>query len=177
MAAGIIGLLAEAAILDKEDELAIALFQEAIELFAGDITVPAMYCRLGDILARLSRFDEAEKAYLSILVIDSDHAPAWVGLSKLSLIRGNAEEAVDHATRAVSLIHVYPEAHLRLGEALVAANREEDAGTALEVCAMLAPGLYKCNELLAKLKQQLGHGDAEIYASRAKTIRLLKRGY
>jgi cytochrome c-type biogenesis protein CcmH/NrfG len=77
----------------------------------------------------------------------------------------------------VSLLHVYPEAHLRLGEALLAANRVEDAVTALEVCAMLSPGMPKCINLLAKLKRQLGHNDADLYIMRAKAIRLLNRGY
>jgi tetratricopeptide (TPR) repeat protein len=173
----VIGLLAEAAMIEEDYEQAIDHFLEAIALSSGKTTSPATFCRLGDTFVRLSRYEEAEKAYQDILEIDSDHAPAWVGLSKLSLIRGNAEEAVDHATRAVSLIHVYPEAHLRLGEALVAAKREEDAVIALEVCAMLAPGFYECHALLANLKQRLGHSDADFFASRAKAIRVLNRGY
>jgi tetratricopeptide (TPR) repeat protein len=132
---------------------------------------------LGDALIRLERYEEAKKSYRDILAIDPDHAPGWLGLAKLSLQRGDAENAVDHATHAVSLIHVYPEAHLRLGEALLAAKREEDAVTALEVCATLAPGMPKCVSLLAKLKTRLGHDDAQIYTSRAKAISLLNRGY
>lgn len=173
----VIGLLAEAAMIEKDYEYAVQLFQEIINSFAGDPTIPAMYCRLGEALIRLSRYEEAEKAYRDILEVDSDHAPGWLGLAKLSLNRGDAEEAIDHATHAVSLMHVYPEAHLRLGEALMAAGREEDAVTALEVCATLNPGMPRCINLLAKLKQQLGHNDAELFISRAKAIRLLHRGY
>jgi predicted AlkP superfamily phosphohydrolase/phosphomutase/tetratricopeptide (TPR) repeat protein len=173
----VVGLLAEAAILDEDDEQAVALFQEAISLFTSECTVPAMYCRLGDALARLERYDEAEAAFQEVLDIDADHAPAWVGLSKLSLTAGDSQKAVDYATQAVSLIHVYPEAHLRLGEALIAADRKEDAVIALEVCAMLSPRLYRCIELLARLKHQLGHDDAAIYIDRARACRLLKRGY
>jgi tetratricopeptide (TPR) repeat protein len=171
-------LLAEAAVLDGELEQALLLFQKAIELFSdGSNTVPTIYCRLGDTLMRLRRYSEAQHAYQTILDIDGDYAPAWVGLSRLAYKLGNMEDAVDNATHAVSLMHVYPEAHLRLGEALIAANRVEDAVTALEVCAIQSPGLYRCNALLAKLKQQLGHTDAQIYASRAKAIRLLRQGY
>jgi len=173
----VIGLLAEAAMLEEDYELAAQLFQEIVGSFKTGEIVPAMYCRLGDVLTRLSRYEEAESAFRDILEIDSDHAPGWLGLAKLSLRRGDAEEAIDHATHAVSLMHVYPEAHLRLGEALLAANREEDAVTALEVCAMLSPGMPKCISLLAKLKQQLGHNDAELFVSRAKAIQLLERGY
>ena len=98
-------------------------------------------------------------------------------MAKIALQRGDAEAAIDHATHAVSLIHVYPEAHLRLGEAMIAADREEDAVTALEVCASQAPGMPKCIALLAKLKRKLGHTDAEFFESRAKAITLINRGY
>jgi len=175
--ATVIGLLAEAAMIEEDYELAVQLFQEIVGSLQDGLTIPAMYCRLGDALTRLSRYDEAGKAYRDILEIDPDHAPGWLGLAKLALKRGDAEEAVDHATHAVSLLHVYPEAHLRLGEALLAANRVEDAVTALEVCAMLSPGMPKCINLLAKLKRQLGHNDADLYIMRAKAIRLLNRGY
>jgi tetratricopeptide (TPR) repeat protein len=173
----VVALLAEAAFLDEDYEQAVELFHEAIDLSANDTIVPAMYCRLGDTLTRLCRYDEAARAYQAILDIDSDHAPAWVGLSKISLKFGDAEQAVEYATRAVTLVHVYPDAHLRLGEALIAAKRESDAVTALEVCSLLAPDWLRCARLLADLKQRLGHADAEFYASRAKALLLKKRGY
>jgi predicted AlkP superfamily phosphohydrolase/phosphomutase/tetratricopeptide (TPR) repeat protein len=173
----VVSLLAEAAIIEEDFEQAISLLLEAIELSTEKTIIPAIHCRLGDTLARTKRYDEAEKAYLDILEIDSDHAPAWVGMSKIALQRGDADQAVDHATRAVSLIHVYPEAHLRLGEALIAAERFEDAVTALEVCATQSPGTRKCIGLLARLKNTLGHSDAGYYAERAKMLRLLERGY
>lgn len=173
----IIALLAEAAIIEEDYEQAIALFQEAVASFVGETTIPAIYCRLGDTLTRLSRYDDAEKAYQDVLKLDPDQAPAWVGLSRIALKRGDTDAAVDYATHAVSLIHVYPEAHLRLGEALIAAKRKEDAVIALEVCARLAPGLYNCHALLANLKRQLGHDDAEFFVSRARAIRVRQRGY
>jgi predicted AlkP superfamily phosphohydrolase/phosphomutase/tetratricopeptide (TPR) repeat protein len=173
----VIGLLAEAAILDEDDEEAVRLFREAISLFEKDSPVSAIYCRLGDTLARLERYDEADRAFHQILEIDPDHAPAWVGLSKLSIRTGDFLKAVEFATHAVSLIHFYPEAHLRLGEALAAADRKEDAVIALEVCATLSPMLPRCIDLLANLKHELGHSDAEMYAERAKACQLLKRGY
>ncbi len=173
----VVGLLVEAAMLEANYALAVDLLQEIIETFHEGITIPAIYCRLGDALILLQRYEEAEKSYQDILEIDPDHAPGWLGLAKISLQRGDNEEAIDQATRAVSLMHVYPEAHLRLGEALFAAKREEDAVTALEVCATLAPGMSRCVKLLSKLKKRLGHDDAEIYASRAKALQLLERGY
>jgi tetratricopeptide (TPR) repeat protein len=173
----VIGLLAEAAMLEEDYEQAIQLLLEAIDASTGKTLLPATFCRLGDTLARLHRFEEAEKAYQDILEIDSDHAPAWVGLSKIALQLGNVEQAIDCSIRAVSLIHVYPEAHFRLGEALIAAKRFEDAVTALEVCTTLSPGFLGSVEHLARLKRKLGHSDADFYASRAKTLRVLKRGY
>ena len=173
----VLSLLAEAAMIEQDYDLAVTLLREIIDSFQGGVTIPAIYCRLGDALLQLSRFEEAENSYRDILEIDPDHAPGWLGLAKIALQRDDAEAAIDHATHTVSLIHVYPEAHLRLGEALVAAGREEDAVTALEVCASLAPGMPQCIALLAKLKKQLGHADADFFDSRAKSISLLNRGY
>ncbi|MEM8946554.1 MAG: alkaline phosphatase family protein [Planctomycetota bacterium] len=170
-------LLVEAAMIEEDYELAVSLLHEIIDSFAGGVTIPAIYCRLGDALSLQARFDEAEKSYREILDIDADHAPGWLGLAKIALQRDNAEEAIDHASHAASLIHVFPEAHLRLGEALAAAGRNEDAVTALEVCASQAPRMPKCIALLAKLKRQLGHEDAELFESRAKAISLINRGY
>lgn len=165
-----ISLLAEAAILDKDDRVAIALYTEAIALEKSGSPSAATFCRLGDAWSRLDDLDASEAAYRDGLLIDADYAQLWVGLSKIALRRGDATKAVEHAIHAVSLMHVYPEGHLRLAEALAAAGRQEDAVVAAGVCLRMAPRMRPCIELLARLKEQLDHDDASFFAIRARGL-------
>lgn len=170
-----VSLLAEAAMITHDYEQAAELYRELIgEGIAGSEALSA-HCRLGDALVRLDDRDGAELEYKRGLTYDPDYAPAWVGLSKLAVHRGDMDEAVDHATHAVSLVHAYPKAHFQLGRALVAAGRLEDAVTAFTVCASMAPGLLPCIQQLANLKQKLGHPDAQKYVLQASTLRMRER--
>jgi tetratricopeptide (TPR) repeat protein len=171
----LISLLAEAAMSEGDYEQAACLYRELIDKGIGGSEALTTHCRLGDALVRLDDRESAEAEYKRGLTYDPDYAPAWVGLAKLALHRGNAEQAVDHATHAVSLVHAYPKAHYLLGQALVAAGRLEDAVTAFTVCASMAPGLLPCIQQLADLKKKLNHPDAQKYALRASTLRARTR--
>ncbi|MEZ6189879.1 MAG: alkaline phosphatase family protein [Phycisphaerales bacterium] len=173
--ATLVSLLAEAAMIDNEYGQAVELYRELIDIGIAGSEALSAHCRLGDALVRLDERDSAEAEYKRGLAYDPDHAPAWIGLSKLALYRGDADLAVDHATHAVSLVHAYPKAHFQLGRALVAAERLEDAVTAFTVCASMAPGLLPCIQQLADLKQKLNHPDAQKFALRAATLRVRSR--
>lgn len=168
----LISLLAEAAMIENNYRQAAELYRELIAKGIAGSEALSAHCRLGDALVRLGDRDGAEAEYRLGLTFDPDYAPAWIGLSKLAVHRGEFDQAVDHATHAVSLIHAYPKAHFQLGRALVAAGRLEDAVTAFTVCASMAPGLLPCIQQLADLKQKLNHHDAQTYVMRAATLRM-----
>lgn len=167
----VVMLLAEAAALEHDDDRAVSLYREATLLERAETPRATTFGRLGDALARLGDAAAAQAAYRDGLAVDPDHAPLWVGLAKLALRADDAPSAVEYAMHAAGLLHTYPEAHLRLGEALAMAGREEDAVVALGVCLSMSPGTRPCVELMAKLKKKLGHADASFYAIRAKSLR------
>lgn len=171
----LISLLAEAAMIDHDHLRAAERYRELIANGITGSEALSAHCRLGDALVRLNDRDGAEAEYKLGLTFDPDYAPAWIGLSKLALHRGDTEQAVDHATHAVSLVHAYPKAHFQLDRALVAADRLEDAVTAFTVCASMAPGLLPCIQQLADLKQKLNHPDAQKFAMRAAMLRVRSR--
>lgn len=168
----LISLLAEAAMMENDYRRAAGLYRELIAKGIAGSEALSAHCRLGDAMVRLGDREGAEDEYRLGLTFDPDYAPAWIGLSKMALHRGDTEQAVDHATHAVSLVHAYPKAHFQLGRALVAADRLEDAVTAFTVCASMAPGLLPCIQQLADLKQKLNHPDAQKFALRAATLRM-----
>ena len=160
--------------IDGDYAQAEELYRELIDRGIGGSEALSAHCRLGDAMVRLDDRKAAEAQYRKGLTYDPDYAPAWIGLGKLALHHGDAEQAVEHATHAVSLIHAYPKAHYLLGQALAAAGRLEDAVTAFTVCASMAPGLIPCIRRLAELKAELNHPDAQKYAIRFESLRSMR---
>ena len=80
--------------------------------------VPGVYVQIGDTYARLLQWQNARSAYEKAVTLDSDNARAYLGLSTVYRRLGDNQQTVDHALRAVSLLHRLPLAHFNLGVAL-----------------------------------------------------------
>ena len=89
--------------------------------------LPGIYIQIGDAYARLSQWQNAKTAYEKALELDQDNARAFLGLSTVFRRLGDNQQTVDHALRAVSLLHRLPLAHFNLGVALVRSGENERA--------------------------------------------------
>jgi protein O-GlcNAc transferase len=141
---------------DKRYVDAVRLITEAIDLRAGD---PAAHSNLGNALAMLGRYSEAEAAFRSALALDPQLADTWFNLAN-SLREGQQLEAAEAAYRRVialrpqhvgalnNLAHLLllrerraeaAEAFHYLGDALQDVGRTADAAGAYQQSLAIAP--------------------------------------
>ena len=85
-------LLNEAKDFQKKGELLLCLskLEELVEL---DQASPPFWTLLGDTLAELKRWQQAEEAFRKALEIDSNHISAYLGLGKMFSDQGKIDEA------------------------------------------------------------------------------------
>lgn len=111
----------------------------------------ALLGSLGQAYIRLKNFDDAERAFKTLLELDEENSVAYNGLARVAISRKQFEEAVDYALRAVGLTHQFPRAHYNLGVALAETGRTEQAILALQTCVAMAPATATAHLWLAKL--------------------------
>jgi tetratricopeptide (TPR) repeat protein len=104
-----------------------------------DEQMPGIDALIGDVHRRRGRLDDAEQAYHRELTRGPGNAAALSGLAALCLRRGDCPAAVDWALQALEQDFRLPLVHYRLGIALAALNRPEEAITALETAVKLRP--------------------------------------
>jgi tetratricopeptide (TPR) repeat protein len=105
---------------ERDPEMALAKLQQAIALLGGD--PEAARLRLGELLLRQGRFEEAEQQFRRLLVYHTDHPKAHLDLARLALEHGDLQASLEHLrhsmtdkrTQKASAI-VAAEVHQRLG--------------------------------------------------------------
>jgi tetratricopeptide (TPR) repeat protein len=110
---------------ERDPETAIPRLQKAIQLCGGDPEAPRL--RLGELLLRQGRFDEAEQQFGRLLARHTDHPRVHLDLARLALQRGDLQASLDHLrqsstdkrTQKASSI-LAAEIHHRLGDSLAA---------------------------------------------------------
>ena len=99
-------------------------------------------------------------AYEKAIALDADNARAFLGLSTVYRRLGDNQQTVDHALRAVSLLHRLPLAHFNLGVALVRSGENERARLAFETALRFQPEMVNAHRYLATIHKMEG-GDPE----------------
>lgn len=100
----------------------------ALERVGGrQLKHPAILLQSGDLLRRLGRLPEAERAYRQALAIDPDNVHGWLGICRLALRRRDYQAAVEAAAECRGRLYFYPMAHFLEGVAWAAL---EDYGKA-----------------------------------------------
>ncbi|MDR7481631.1 MAG: tetratricopeptide repeat protein [Armatimonadota bacterium] len=89
-----------------------AAFRRAIEAEASSHVA---YSKLGVVLARQRRLDEAEQAFARAVSLNPRYAPAWSNLGNVYRETGRVQEALDAYQRAIAADPDYWIAHQNLG--------------------------------------------------------------
>jgi tetratricopeptide (TPR) repeat protein len=116
-------------LLPDDPDAAIGKFARAVELNPGDAT---MRLRLAETMFQQGR-PEAEEQFRSALRRDPDNPRAHLGLARLSLSRGDLDEAQEHLTVAVSSRHARKAAHSLLAELALRRGDQEAASQELQI--------------------------------------------
>jgi predicted AlkP superfamily phosphohydrolase/phosphomutase/tetratricopeptide (TPR) repeat protein len=146
-----------------------------LEAEAMNPQLAGVYIQIGDTYARLLQWENARIAYEKALTLDEDNARAYLGLSTVYRRLGDNQQTVDHALRAVSLLHRLPMAHFNLGVALVRSGDNERARLAFETALRFQPEMVNAHRYLATIHKMEG-GDPEKAAfHRSEVLRLTQR--
>lgn len=123
---------------DQDPDKALPMLQRAAELCANDPDAPAApRLKYAEILLERGRLDEAEALLKAVLARDGDDPRALLGMGRLELTRGNADEAVDWLTRSVGQRGDVKAAHTLLATAYQRLGRQAEAADELRVAATL----------------------------------------
>jgi tetratricopeptide (TPR) repeat protein len=127
-------------------------FGELVKAYPSE---PEIHFRYGSWLSSAGDnrgIDELKKA----VALAPNHVPTLVGLSALSLNRGDAKTAVEYGEEAVKASPEDFATHLILGRALLASEEPARAATELEQAVKLAPNSAQAHYNLAEAYNHLG---------------------
>lgn len=141
-------MLAKIALKEGEHAESISIARELAEQTSGN---SHMLNRIGDLLFQANAWKDAESVFQSSLAVNENNPLAHDGLAKVYLELDHLEAAVEHATKAVELIHHFPAAYFHLGSALHYAGRDEEAIAAFETCLSMGYELEESHCRLAGL--------------------------
>jgi predicted AlkP superfamily phosphohydrolase/phosphomutase/tetratricopeptide (TPR) repeat protein len=133
---------------------------------------PGVYIQIGDTYARLLQWQNAKTAYEKALALDEDNARAYLGLSTVYRRLGDNQQTVDHALRAVSLLHRLPLAHFNLGVGLVRSGDHERARLAFETALRFQPEMVNAHRYLATIHKIEGGNLEKAKFHRGEILRL-----
>ena len=102
--------------------------------------------------------DEAERAFTAVLQTSPQFHPSAAGLGYVGLARGQAEAAVAHFDQAIARTSDYVPALLGRGEALLVADRVDEAIESFQAALVADPGLTLLRQRVAELRF-VGLGD------------------
>ena len=118
-------------------------FERAAELFRQSVVRNPKHARsyafLGAALSRLQKFDAAEQALNTALLLDPRSYFAHLEAAKLALTRQQYERALNHAAEAATLSSADPDAHKLLAKVYSLQGNDMAATLELETAARLAP--------------------------------------
>ncbi len=144
--------------------------QSALTAEATRADQPNVCAQLGHIYIRLRQWDRAQAAYERALTLDQDNALAWQGLSTVHRHRGENQETLDAALRAVGLLHRLPLAHFNLGVALARSEEDERAIVAFETALRFQPKMINAHRYLAALYRERDPTKAKQHLEAARKI-------
>jgi Flp pilus assembly protein TadD/peroxiredoxin len=146
------------------EEPAVAAFERAAR---GNPTASTLY-RLGTLLARAGRADEARASYERALALQPDLAEASNDLGVLLAQKGDLDGAIRRFRVAVDAMPDYPDALNNLGYALLQAGRPDESRPLYERALALQPDFPEALNNLGLILGREGDLDhAEPYFRRA----------
>jgi tetratricopeptide (TPR) repeat protein len=105
--------------------------EEAVEQFRQELAInPAVWLvpwRLGDALARLNKFDEAERALKQSIWLNESFSGPYVTLGQIALKKGDPQIAIGYLEKAAKLDPNNYHAHFYLAKAYKSTGRDADA--------------------------------------------------
>jgi tetratricopeptide (TPR) repeat protein len=119
----------------NEPEVAIAKLQRAAELF--DSHFDGARLRLGELLLRQGRPNEAEDQFRRVLRQNPDHARAHLNLARLARERGDLQASLEHLKQPMADVHTRKAAHLLAAEVYQRLGNETAAGQERQGAAKL----------------------------------------
>jgi Flp pilus assembly protein TadD len=116
--------------------------------------LPEMRLAIGRVYLSLQRWEDAERAFRSVLEIDSDSAAAHAGLGSALLGKRDPHGAAQAALEAVGLRFEDYASHYLLGAALAQTGNVARAVQAFQTCLALRPGLAPAQQALSALQSR-----------------------
>lgn len=112
-------------------------------------------CHRGELAMWLGRYEEAEADLRAAISLDPETRWAYIGLSALALVAGNAEESLMRNEEGIEAMGgtVGAAVHVHRGEALRLLGRFDEARVALDLAHDLHPGRMSVQLNLALLAQ------------------------
>ena len=111
---------------------------------------PGLYLQIGESLAALRRWQEAERAFRRALAIDPLNPHAHLGIAKACLRQGRVEEGVAAALESVGCLYQNPVAHYILGLGLLRMKQYFQAVEAVRVAVSINPNFEHAHRFLAQ---------------------------
>lgn len=136
---------------------------EVVESELTNADRPESHVNIGNFLARLGRYAEAESSFRRAMAIDPRWVPAYVNLADLYRALGRDREAEPLLIEAVRINPDLAAAHYALGLLLVRAKRYPEAIESLKRAARLDPGNSRFSYVYAVALGSVGR-DAESLA-------------
>lgn len=131
-----------------DTEAALALADRlAVNDHPGDLFL------IANIQTHAGRTDAAEDTYRRLLILDTGNVPALNNLSILMLVRGEVDEAVSLARKAVDAAPELAMVHDSLGQALLRQGEPQAAADAFERAVELAPDRQDYMERLQEARR------------------------
>jgi tetratricopeptide (TPR) repeat protein len=124
------------------------------------------------LLARLGRYEAAANGYRGLLARAPGNARLHANLGHVLHCLGDFRAAIEHCGRAIELERRLPEAHLHLGNSLLALNALPEADAAYRAGLEIAPDHAALHTARAMAERALGRiEDAQASARRAFALR------
>jgi len=139
--------------------------------------LPGIDAKIGEMLVKLGRWDEAEGAFERALERDPDDADALDGIGVVYHNTGRDAEAVLSHTKSIALVRNRAATHLHLGEALVSVERTGWAIEAFVEAARIAPWDAAPHARLGDVYERIigNKAKAAFHRDRAEKIRALRK--
>jgi tetratricopeptide (TPR) repeat protein len=157
------------ALASGQSEAAVRMARAAVA--AAPHMVPA-WVALGQALKAAGRNDEAERAYIHAISLDSMDALTRIGLGELRLAAGRAQEAIGEFELALKRQPTLAAAHMGLGNALAYLGRNEEALARYQQVMAICPRMPEAEFAAGFVLSRMGKPkEAELRYRRALALR------
>jgi tetratricopeptide (TPR) repeat protein len=166
---------------ERDPDTAVTKLQQAVQLFGHNAEAPRL--RLGELLFRQGRLDEAGEQFRLLLGENPDHPRAHLDLARLALERGDLQASLDHLRHAWSdkrtqktACIVAAEVYQRLGNTAAAEQQRQRAAQLPDDPAWFDPSIDEIAHLRTGKQVRLAHADWLLSQGReGDAITLLQR--